>query len=100
MNQGATCENCENCLLLDFGYSNWTVEGTTVICMEQAHPDLEFDRYYGTDERLKFAETCPKYVNGEPDSLDVDGMTWEELSEKAKAFIYNHGTMPYGVKYP
>jgi hypothetical protein len=93
-----TCEDCSNCLLMDFGYSNYTVEGTTVVCMVGAHPNKEFDRFYGVDERLKFAEQCDKYTPGEPDALDVDGEDWDGLSEQAKSFINEEAPhhAPYG----
>jgi hypothetical protein len=72
-----SCENCKNCILHDYGYSNYTVEGTNVICSKSVHPNGEFDRFYGTDLRLNWAESCPQFEAGEALILCVD----YELSE-------------------
>lgn len=65
-----TCENCNFCLLADYGYSNYTTEGTEVICLKDQQPD--FDRFYGEDPRLKFAESCPMYEDGHAFEMDTD----------------------------
>lgn len=67
-----SCETCRYCLLEDWGYSNYTVEGTNVHCLKKIHPESGFDRWYGVDKRLAFAETCPQYVKGEALALDCD----------------------------
>lgn len=74
-----TCDGCTNCALVDYGYSNYTVEGTTVICMIGEHPKGEFDRGWGLfaeedQEGLAFAEKCLHYSSGGPGlTADVDG---------------------------
>jgi hypothetical protein len=79
--QKRTCEGCKFALLEDYGYSNYTVEGTTVHCLKRLHPDREgFDRWYGEDGRLLFAERCPGFVAGEPVEVDV---------EQEKAYPYD-----------
>lgn len=67
-----SCENCKFCILKDFGYSNYTVEGTYVICAKDAHPDGTFDRFYGEDKRLQYADKCPHFVDGIPIEVDVE----------------------------
>ena len=100
VNKGAECDDCTNCLLYDFGYSNWTVEGTTVVCMERIHPEPEFDRFYGKDERLRFAEACPKFDRGEPQTMDVDQEEWDELSERGKNFWAENYGVPFRKEWP
>ena len=82
-----TCESCNNCLLQDEGYSNYTVEGTVVRCMEGAHPEGDFDRWYGEDWRLMFANWCPKFSAGAAETLDVDREDFGELTPRAQAFV-------------
>lgn len=73
-----SCEDCAKCITQDHGYSNWTVEGTYIHCAANVHPESGFDRFYGEDSRLFFAETCPSFERGDSGiGLDVEG---EELS--------------------
>lgn len=77
-----SCETCSHCVLADHGYSNWTVEGTSVHCSKKIHPDSGFDRWYGEDHRLHFADTCHGYEEGKAIELDVDqenSMTQEQI---------------------
>jgi len=85
-----TCNECRFALMQEFGYSNYTVEGTTFHCMLQEHPDGEFDRWYGTDTRLQYAEKCEKYEEGDPDILDVEQSDYDSLSPMAKLFLQSH----------
>ena len=66
------CDTCENCALVDNGYSNYTVMGTDVHCMVYAHPGTPFDLWYGEDWRLEFARFCHSYKEGEPARFDVE----------------------------
>lgn len=66
------CDVCRWCLLEDYGYSNYTTEGTYVHCLKNLHPESGWDRFYGEDKRLLFAETCPSFEEGEPVSVDVE----------------------------
>lgn len=81
------CTDCSNCLLEDFGYSNWTVEGTYVHCMKNLHPESPFDHWYGEDKRLNFANECESFVKGELESIAVDGDEFEDLSDEAKRYL-------------
>lgn len=85
-----SCNNCSNALFADYGYSNYTVEGTEFYCQLKRHPEAPFDRFYGKDKRLDFAEECTNYQEGEPDELDVDGEIFGDLSDQAKKFWENN----------
>ncbi len=68
-----TCDGCKWALHQDFGYSNYTTEGTTFSCLKDLHPEKEgFDEFYGEDKRLEFAQQCPGYVAGEGTYVDCD----------------------------
>lgn len=61
------CSKCKFFCSADFGYSNYTVEGTTYSCLKKQFEDLE-------DSDVQFCNKfCQKFENGEPWSLDVDG---------------------------
>lgn len=68
-----TCLGCQFGCHIDYGYSNYTVEGTTFRCAKKLHPGGEFDEYYGEDKRLEYAKECPGYEYGEGVSMDVEG---------------------------
>lgn len=66
-----TCENCERHYQQDYGYSNYTVEGTSYGCY--ANIWEEIDDYY-TFNILKYhANTCKFHKAGDFWQLDVDG---------------------------
>ena len=67
-----TCLDCKWRVSEDFGYSNYTVEGTTFHCAIRKHPDGEFDQFYGEDKRLKYAAECASFEPGEGVTMDVD----------------------------
>jgi hypothetical protein len=67
-----TCNGCRFACFVDYGYSNYTVEGTEFYCAKSLHPDGHFDRFYGEDKRLDFAAECSGFEAGEPISMDVD----------------------------
>ena len=67
------CGECRFALFEDYGYSNYTTEGTTFYCLRNAHPSDGFDRFYGRDDRLGYAAQCASFSEGEPVEMDVDG---------------------------
>lgn len=79
-----TCNECKNALFEDFGYSNYTVEGTEFFCMVRAHPEDGFDRWFGEDERLNFAEQCPSFHEGPPIKMDVEHDEKDDLTDEQK----------------
>ena len=82
-----SCNDCEFAAFMDYGWSNWTVEGTNFLCMKGAHPDGEFDRWYGEDGRLEFAALCEQFAAGQPFYLDVDQQTLDEATPAQKAWF-------------
>ncbi|KKN52634.1 hypothetical protein LCGC14_0610280 [marine sediment metagenome] len=68
----SSCEDCKFCLFEDYGYSNYTTEGTEFICLKKLHPDGSFDRFYGEDKRLNFASKCSSFTEGQPVEVDCD----------------------------
>jgi len=87
-NRLPTCLTCENCLCVDHGYSNWTVEGTVMHCILNVHPDFPCDRWYGENPKSEFARNCEQYVRtDECPWLDVDGEQFEHLPDDHRAYI-------------
>lgn len=83
-----SCEDCKFAAFIDFGYSNYTCEGTTFSCAKNAHPDGSFDRWYGDEVKLEFAEKCPVFVAGDAIYMDVDGESIQDLTPE-QLEIYN-----------
>jgi len=67
-----TCDNCRFALMDDYGYSNYTVEGTDFTCLKGLHPAGTFDRFYGEDERFRYAAHCAGYSKGDHVWIDCD----------------------------
>lgn len=59
------CTDCKFCYEVDYGYSNYTVEGTTVYCLMGANPNFPKDRWYGEEPELEFANQCSFFVEGD-----------------------------------
>lgn len=85
-----SCADCRFCLFQDEGYSNYTVENTTFHCMKGAHPADGFDRFYGKDKRLDFAETCLAFEAGEAIFLDVEREDIRDLTEDQKQLLASY----------
>ena len=66
------CVECKFCKLEDYGYSNYTVEGTNADCILNLNPKFPIDNWYGEAEAHDFANVCPRYVKGDPIEIDVD----------------------------
>lgn len=66
------CNECKFCVLEDYGYSNWTVEGTNADCLLEMNPKLPDDQGWGTSDSLDFANVCPRFKEGDPIHVDVD----------------------------
>jgi hypothetical protein len=67
-----SCTGCKWALHDDYGYSNYTTEGTYFHCLKKLHPEDGFDEFYGEDKRMDFAQECPGYQAGEGTALDCD----------------------------
>lgn len=82
-----SCNDCEFALFNDYGYSNYTVEGTEFFCTLNFHPADGFDRFYGEDKRLDFADQCVMFTPGEPISMDVDRENLPDLTPRQRALF-------------
>jgi hypothetical protein len=67
-----TCRRCRWHMWEEYGYSNYTVEGSYFHCLKKLHPEDGFDEFYGEDPRLDFAQTCGSFQVGEGVQLDCD----------------------------
>lgn len=87
-----TCNECKFAIFKDHGYSNYTVEGIHFTCAIKKHPDVVteegFDRYYGTDERLNYAEKCLEFTVGDPISICVEGDYDKPLTPEQEEIIH------------
>ena len=66
------CDECKFCVLEDYGYSNWTVEGTDARCVLNLNPRFPADHRWGHIPEAEFANECPRYCKGSPVEIDVD----------------------------
>jgi hypothetical protein len=66
------CTDCVFSIHKDFGYSNYTVEGTTIHCSKNLNPYLPSDRWYGENPALLFAQYCESFDYGQPVTIDCD----------------------------
>lgn len=80
------CYGCHFMLLRDYGYSDYTVEGTMVECLKKRFEDRE--EAYDFEEKAMVeqngylaaaAEKCADYRTGEPLTLNVDCDCDEEI---------------------
>ena len=72
------CNECKYCIEDDYGYSNWTVCGTTADCLLNLNKGFPSDEWYGKDPAQGFANECIKFTKGNPVCFDVDGETTVE----------------------
>jgi hypothetical protein len=80
------CTTCKFCLRADYGYSNWTVEGTSLGCLKGLNPALEGEDAPWREPSPKLvaaldvAQRCSWYRAGAPATLDVDqeGIPWDK----------------------
>jgi hypothetical protein len=66
------CTDCRYCVTKDEGYSNYTVEGTTVDCMLMLNPGFPKDNFYGEEDFLLHANKCSLFSKGEHPHVDVE----------------------------
>ena len=88
------CTDCKYCIEMDYGYSNYTVEGTEVDCLLHKNEDFPKDRFYGEEPALNFANNCVFYEEGGSVEIDVDQDegAFENYSsdEKIKLLLNNY----------
>lgn len=96
MSEVKKCSGCVNSVVVDFGYSNWTVEGSVLHCAKNLNPKAPFDKWYGTDKRDLFAEECAEFKEGDNVSLDVDLEDLPyKMSEEDKNLTYHERLLKY-----
>ena len=66
------CNSCKYAIELDYGYSNYTVEGTTIDCLLHLNPKFPEDRFYGLEPCLLFANECKSFSKGYPVGVDCE----------------------------
>lgn len=59
------CIECRYCISTDYGYSNYTVEGTTCDCLLDLNPGFPKDRFWGEEPILDYANQCSSYTQGD-----------------------------------
>lgn len=79
------CNECRFAVLKDYGYSNYTIEGTYFRCAKRLHPAGCFDQFYGEDPRLDYGKECAEFGAGEPVEMDVDEEKLPLLSPEHRA---------------
>lgn len=94
------CTQCRFCAQYDYGYSNWTVEGSTLACIAGLNPDMEGkEEGYRPDESvqaiLRKAESCQKFSEGSGPSFDCDGeVTAEDYKGDPEVYAMLTATEP------
>ena len=96
------CTDCRYSLQQDYGYSNYTVEGTHVDCLLQLNPGLPTDRWYGDSPELAYAAHCARFVAGEgimvevEDALEKVIRDWEDAELRALGTAWLDRGVPQG----
>lgn len=68
----STCNDCKYSIIEDYGYSNYTVEGSDIDCLNGLNPGFPVDNWYGDSKETKFGATCPAFFAGTGVAVDVD----------------------------
>jgi hypothetical protein len=68
-----SCLTCKFCFKADSGYSNYTVEDTSIDCFLNANPHFPVGEYYGNFDEKAVSFDCAKFQKGEQIHFDVDG---------------------------
>ena len=72
-----SCNICKFCIHTDYGYSDYTVDGTDTTCglnILGANPEAN----------PAFAQECPRYEEGEPIHMNADGDNYGGFTEEQK----------------
>jgi hypothetical protein len=79
------CNECKFAVLEDFGYSNYTTEGTNFRCGIDKHPNGQFDNFYGEAKELNYASDCPFFTAGNAIIIDCECEAVAELNEEERS---------------
>ena len=74
------CGDCKFGIFADYGYSNYTTEGTEFTCAKKAHPDGSFDNWYGEEKKLEYAAQGPSFEEGDSIWMDCEQEQMDELT--------------------
>lgn len=66
------CEDCKFLQGKEFGYSEYSVEGTARWCTVGLNPSQWWDGWWGESKESKYAAQCGGFVRGEPDIHPVE----------------------------
>ena len=66
------CTDCKYCIQIEYGYTNWTVEGTEDDCLLGLNPKFPVDNFYDKEPSLKFADDCSSFIKGNGVYVDCD----------------------------
>jgi hypothetical protein len=88
-----TCYNCELFSQRDYGYSNYTVEGTTLSCYMNKFDDVE-----SIERDIKYtALGCEFFTKGDMWSFDVDGESERPTAGWIESSIRNAKLKALGI---
>ena len=86
------CSNCKNSIIIESGYSNYTVTGKEVYCRLDLNPACPFDKWYDESKEGRMARSCERYVEGESwFELDVEHENWDRLDIVQQEWLSAHG---------
>lgn len=81
------CTDCGWAMVVQYGWSNYTVEGSYVHCRKNLLPGAPIDDFYGEETALEFATTCPRFTPGAPGVVDVDREDLDELTPDQRVWL-------------
>lgn len=84
-----SCITCKFFCVEDYGYSNYTVEGSTARCLLDKIDESEFDLHIGSTNDIYDATNCHTYNVGEYWHLDCDGEDPRPTTEWIKEELRN-----------
>lgn len=80
-----TCLSCQLCYMQDYGYSNYTVEGSNIGCYADVFEEVDYDSHYNLEEYNSY--DCKYMIPGEHWSLDVDGENDKPSDQWIKSIV-------------
>lgn len=83
-----SCSDCKFCAYQDFGYSNYTVEGTNIHCLLNKFEPYEAG-YPNEYKKLGVATYCDSFNKGQHWSLDCDGEIEGPTDDWVKSEVRN-----------
>ena len=72
MEDDKTCIDCKFYIELEYGFSNYSWEGTEIDCIRNKNKDFPADRFYGLVNAINFAKECTFFNKGPNTIVDND----------------------------